>query len=80
MESHKIPPPIADYIQEHFLGSFLTRVNERKGPGEHTHYDVEVSHEGMVHYLEFNDHGTLLSQRMEEAFPDEHSLMDPSAD
>jgi hypothetical protein len=79
MEKQALPHNISEYIREHFRGSFLSEVKERKDARGHLHYDVEVSHEGMIYTLEFDEQGDLVSKDIEEAFPDEESLIDASS-
>jgi hypothetical protein len=69
MKPEKIPYRISDYIQEHFKEDFLFEVKEIKEINGHPLYVIEVSKDDYIHTLRFNEHGTLLSEDAEQAFP-----------
>ena len=79
MSHSKLPHRISEYITEHFRGSFLSEVMEHRDSQGRALYDVELSHEDVIYNLRFNEKGNLVTKTMEEAFPDEDSIVDPTS-
>jgi hypothetical protein len=76
MSKNRLPSQVSEYIKEHFLGSFLSEVKERRDSHGHVFYDVELTHENLIYNLEFNQSGELVTKTMEEAITDEDSITD----
>jgi hypothetical protein len=68
-EERKIPAGISNYVKEHFREDFLFDVKEVKEIQGHSYYVIEVSKDDYIHTLKFNEHGTLLQEDAEQAFP-----------
>jgi hypothetical protein len=65
----RIPIGISDYINDHFKEDFLFEVKDIREIQGHSIYSVEVSKDDYIHKLKFDEHGTLVKEESEQAFP-----------
>jgi hypothetical protein len=65
----EIPLGISSYIGDHFKEDFLFEVKGVKQIKGHSIYTVEVSKDDYIHTLRFNEDGTLIEEKAEQAFP-----------
>ncbi|MBL6448748.1 hypothetical protein JMN32_20720 [Fulvivirga sp. 29W222] len=72
-KNNKLPYKISAYINDHFKEDFLFDVKRIRKGEQGVIYTVEVSKDGYIHELNFNEEGKVLSQDTEQAFPmDDH--------
>ncbi len=70
-DNEKLPSPIADYIKRRFRDDFLFELKgHRQANGIHQ-YTVEVTKDEYIHTLTFSEHGSLLREEAEPAFPED---------
>jgi len=67
-ETQNLPPEASQYIQDEFREDFLFEVTEVREINGQPHYFVEVSKDGEVHLLHFNEKGKVIIDRIEDPF------------
>ncbi|MBS9525279.1 hypothetical protein KI659_14770 [Litoribacter alkaliphilus] len=68
---NKLPVKAVEYLKENFRKEFIFDLKgTRKIEGE-TFYQVEVSKDGLIHQLTFNQSGQKISEIADDAFPSE---------
>lgn len=68
-DNQKLPYKISEYIKEHFREDFLFEVKEVRKTKGHWYYLIEVTKDDYIHTLKFNEHGVLVKDEAEQAFP-----------
>ncbi len=69
--TEQVPYPISEYIKRRFRDDFLFELKaHRRGHGINQ-YIVEVAKDEYVYTLTFSEHGSLLREEDEPAFPEE---------
>lgn len=67
--TEKIPDAISDYVKQRFRDNFLFELKAHR----FNRYIVEVAKDEYIYTLTFSEHGSLLREEDEPAFPeDEH--------
>ena len=66
---YKLPVKINDYIQRHFRGEFLFKINSVRKTGNHTVYDLDIAQDEHIYHLKFDENGWLMRKEVEEAYP-----------
>jgi hypothetical protein len=57
---YKLPVKINDYIQRHFRGEFLFKINSVRKTGNHTVYDLQIAQDEHIYHLKFDENGWLI--------------------
>lgn len=70
---NKLPYKISAYINDHFKEEFLFDVKSVRKEKQGVIYTVEVSKDGYIEVLTFNEEGNILNRDAKQAFPmDDH--------
>lgn len=76
----QIPYEIKEYIKnKHFDEEFFTDIKKDTDSKGQTIYNVEISHDEMLHKLQFNSEGVLIRKETEPLFKyedDEYGVVD----
>lgn len=65
----KLPIKASEYITNHFRDDFLFAIRHVKEVDGHYQYTVEVTKDDYIHTLVFNEDGTLVKKKEDDAFP-----------
>lgn len=69
MDKTKLPYAATEYIAKRFREEFLFELKEHKQVKGQWIYVVEVSQDGYIHTLQFDDKGALVKEEADPAFP-----------
>jgi len=67
--NQKLPYRISEYINDHFQEDFLFEVKDARQLKGHWYYTIEVTKDNYIHILNFNEHGELIKDEADQAFP-----------
>lgn len=65
-------PTAAEYIQVHYPGAMIEKVNTRTGRSGKTEYEVTINHDDVVSHLLFNAEGHLVHESSDPVFPEDY--------
>ena len=69
LDKQKLPYAATEYITKRFREDFLFEFKERRKVKDKWVYVVEVSQDGYIHSLHFDERGGLLNEEVDPAFP-----------
>lgn len=69
IKKEKLPYAVTEFITKRFRKEFLFELKEHKRVRGQWIYLVEVSQDGYIYSLQFDEKGSLLKEETEPAFP-----------
>lgn len=69
MNKTKLPYAVTEYIFNRFRNDFLFELKDHRRVDGKGVYDVEVSQDGYIHSLRFDEKGGLINEEADPAFP-----------
>lgn len=70
-KTQKLPQKISEYITGHFKEDFLFEVKDVRQEHNRMVYIIEVSKDGYINTLKFNQEGNLVWEESSKAFPED---------
>lgn len=61
----KVPYHITEYIHEHFKGALVDGVKKITDTSDRQYYLAEVTHNGITHWMKFDEQGFLEDEKAE---------------